>query len=281
MMKSAGTRRVSVARVVANLVAVVVTLSSLLPLVWMFYSSLKTEPEFQMNQIALPQSPQLSNYVHAVQLGNFDRYFVNTVIVTLSVVAVVIASAFVAGYFIARYRFPGRQFVFLLFLSGLLIPVHALMVPIFLQFRSIGLLDTRLGLILAVSATNMSIAVFLFESYVHQIPRSLDEAAYIDGASTGWVLSRVVFPLSKPIAFTASLLCFISAWNEFPLALVLIRTESKGTLPIGLTNFYGQYSIRVTPLLAALVLVTLPLLVLYVVFSRQIASGMTAGAVKG
>ncbi len=275
------TNRLSAGGLVLNAIGLAVSVSCLLPLLWMLYSSVKSESEFAMSIVALPRSIQLSNYARAIQLGKFGRYFANSVAITVAVVAIVLACTFVVGYFVARYRFPGRKAVYVLFLSGLLIPIHALMVPIFLQFRDLGLLNTRVGLILAVAATNMPVSVFLFESYVHQIPRSLDEAAYIDGASTRWVLTRVAFPLCRPVAFTSALLCFISAWNEFPLVLVLIRSESKGTLPIGLTNFVGQYRTDFTSLLAALVLVTIPLLVLYVLFNNQIARGMTAGAVKG
>ncbi|MCG8479647.1 MAG: carbohydrate ABC transporter permease, partial [Spirochaetales bacterium] len=193
----------------------------------------------------------------------------------------VIAACFIVAYFLARFTFRGRNLIFLLFMAGLLIPIHALLVPIFLQFRTVGLLNTRVGLIIVYIAINMPVGVFLFESYVHTIPRELDEAAHLDGATTAWILSRVIFPLSAPIAFTTALLTILRSWNEFPLALVLIRSDALRTLPIGLANFQGTFFTEFTPLFAALVIVTSPVLLLYIFFNRRISRGMVAGAVKG
>lgn len=258
-----------------------ISASSLLPLIWMLYSSLKPESQFTQDILGLPREVVWGNYAKAIRFGSLDQYFFNSVLVTALTVVIVTLTTFVVGYFLARFRFRGRTFVYLLFVMGLLVPIHGLLVPIFLQFRSLGLLDTRGGLILAYTGINMPVAVFLFESYVHTIPRDLDEAAHIDGATVPWILSRIIFPLCAPITFTAALLTTIRAWNEFPLALVLIRSDALRTLPLGLANFQGTYFTEYTPLFAALVVVTIPILVVYIFFNQQLARGMVSGAVKG
>lgn len=267
--------------VLRNALLIFLSAVNVLPLLWMGYSSLKSEARFNQDILGLPRQIRWDNYVKAIRFGRLDGYFLNSVIVTAATVAIVVAACFVVAYFLARYAFRGRNLIFLLFVAGLLIPIHALLVPIFLQFRTIGLLDSRLGLIVVYAAINMPVGVFLFESYIRTIPRELDEAAHIDGATTAWTLRRVIFPLSTPIAFTVALLTILRSWNEFPLALVLIRSDALRTLPIGLANFQGTFFTEFTPLFAALVIVTAPVLLLYIFFNRHISKGMVAGAVKG
>ena len=163
----------------------------------------------------------------------------------------------------------------------MLIPIYALLIPIFVEFKSLGLLNKRYTLILPYIAFALPVAVFLVESSVASVPIEIEEAACIDGSSFLHTMFAIVMPMCRPVLSTSAILTFLNTWNEFPLALVLIRSNSLKTMPIGLTNFVGSYTVNYPLMLAALVVSTLPVVIMYLLFYNQIMKGMTAGAVKG
>lgn len=167
-----------------------------------------------------------------------------------------------------------------MFLSGMLIPIHGLLVPIFVEFKSLGLLDERFTLILPYVTFELPIAIFLLESFIKNLPVEIEEAAYIDGCSTTKMLFRIVLPMCKPVMAAVVILSFLNVWNEFPFALVLINTPALRTLPIGLANFASAHTSNYPQMMAAMVISVIPILALYLGFYRRIISGMTAGAVK-
>jgi raffinose/stachyose/melibiose transport system permease protein len=145
----------------------------------------------------------------------------------------------------------------------------------------LGLYDKFFTLIIPYIAIRLPLSIFLFESFIKTIPIELDEAAYMDGASTFFTMTRIIFPVCKPVMSTIVILAFLDTWNEFPFALVLVTKNIYRTLPVGLTNFYGQYTTNYTTLMAALVLSILPVIIVYLLFYKKVMQGMTAGAVKG
>ena len=247
----------------------------------MIYSSLKTDQEFSLDILSLPKKLIFDNYARAIEEGNIGSYFMNSMFNTLITVAVVIVIAFVTGYCLSRFKFRGRTFVYYMFLSGMLIPIYALLIPIFVEFKSLGLLNKRYTLILPYIAFALPVAVFLVESSVASVPIEIEEAACIDGSSFLHTMFAIVMPMCRPVLSTSAILTFLNTWNEFPLALVLIRSNSLKTMPIGLTNFVGSYTVNYPLMLAALVVSTLPVVIMYLLFYNQIMKGMTAGAVKG
>jgi len=185
------------------------------------------------------------------------------------------------AYALARYSFKLNALIFVLFISGLLVPVHGLLIPVFILFKRINLLDHRFTLILPYIAFGLPLAVFLFESFIKGIPREMEEASFIDGAGLPFTLRRIILPMTAPAVATVTILSFLNCWNEFPFALVLLKTKALKTLPIGLTNFSGQFATDYTKLMAALMITIVPMMIVYFLSYKTIMRGMVAGAVKG
>ncbi len=264
-----------------NIIMILFSITCIFPVIWILYSSLKTKDEFMLDIISLPARPRLDNYYHAFVEGKMYTYFISSIFNSSTTVFLVILIAFCIGYVLSRYRFKGRNFIYTLFIAGMLIPVYALIVPLFVQFKVLGFYDRFFTLIIPYIAIRLPLAIFLFESFIKTIPVELDEAAYMDGASTFFTMSRIILPVCKPVLSTILILAFLDTWNEFPFALVLVTKEVYRTIPVGLTNFYGQYTTDYTTLMAAMVLSILPVIIVYLLFNKKIIQGMTAGAVKG
>lgn len=271
----------SAGRGVYNLILLLFSLVCVFPIIWILYSSLKTKDEFMLSILTLPKNPQFGNYYTAFVKGKMDVYFLNSLLNTTITVMGVIIFSFCIAYPLARYRFRGRNSLYTLFIAGMLIPVYALVVPLFIQFKALEMYDKVGTLILPYIALRLPLSIFLFESFIRTIPMELDEAAYMDGAGTLRTLFRIIFPICLPVMSTVLILSFLDTWNEFPFVLVLITKQSLRTLPVGLTNFYGQYTTDYTTLMAAMVVTMLPVMVVYLFFHKRIIQGMTAGAVKG
>ena len=273
--------RRKILRFITNFLVVVFSLTCIFPIIWTFYSSFKSEGEFLGNIIGLPREPQFTSYLTAVDLMDFGRTFFNTAFNTVISMFFIIIFAMIMGYFLSRYQFRGRGFVYFLILFGMLVPIHGFLVPVYLQFKELGLLNTRITLILPYVAFELPVAVFLMESFMHSIPLDVEEAAIIDGANINQRLFRVVFPMCKPIISTIAILAFLHVWNEFPFGLVLVTDETLKTLPVSLTVFQGQYQISYPNIMAGLILSSIPVIAFYLAFSQKVTDGMVAGAVKG
>ncbi len=271
----------SVLHPMMNLVVAIFSISCVFPIVWLVYSSLKTQAEFSVNIISLPSHPQFANYLYVIQKYKIMGYFWNSLFSTVLSVAFIILLGVVIGYVLARFSFRGRNLLYVFFISGMLIPVQSFLIPLFIQFKSFHMLDNRFTLIPPYVAFGLPVAIFLFESYIKTIPVEMDEAACIDGCSVGRTMTRVIFPLCRPVLATVIILSFLASWNEFSFAMVLTKSEALKTLPVGLANFAGVYKVDYTKLMAALVISILPVIITYLLFYKKIIEGMTAGAVKG
>ena len=264
-----------------NVIISAFSLFCLFPVVWMLYSSMKEESEFKQNLLSLPTQLHFENYQTAVKTGKMDTAFVNSVLVSVTAVVVLLLIAFLAGTIFGRYVFKGKKLLYTMFLMGMLIPVHSLLVPVFIELKTFSLNNNRFVLALIYAAFGLPKAIFLMTTYASTIPRELEEAAIIDGGNTHDVFSRIFLPISKPILSTITILSFLDAWNEFPFSLVLMGKPELKTLPIALTYFTGQYSVDYTPMMAGLAIATLPVVIVYFIFHKKIMEGMVAGAVKG
>jgi len=276
--KKAGRAALSLA---VNAVMLAFSLASLFPFVWMLYSSLKTEAEFALNIISLPAKPVFSNYLNAIQTGHMGEYALNSLFNGAVTVILVVFASFIAAYFISRFNFRGRRLLYGLFVAGGLIPVHSLLVPVFVEYRVLNFLDNRFTLLPVYLAFGLPMAVFLVESFMGSIPIELEEAAVIDGSSLVRTMFTIIMPLCRPVLATVVILTFMNAWNEFPFALVLIRDNALKTIPIGLRNFQGAYTAQYTQFMAGMAVSLVPVMLVYVLFYKKIIDGMSAGAVKG
>ena len=280
-MEKAGILFQKFKRLIINLVVALFSVTCIYPVIWMIYSSLKTGPEFNRNILALPEKLNFENYVKAFKMGKIGLYSLNSLFNAVVSCALVILFAFIVGYFIARYKFRGRKLIYTMFLFGMLVPIHALLVPVFIQYKNFGLFDNRLTLIIPYVALGMPFAIFLMEGFIKTVPKELEEAAYIDGSNFFSTMFRVVFPVCKPTLVTIGILSFLDGWNEYPFALVLIRSDTLKTISLGLLNFNGQYSKEYTIQMAGLIMAMIPIIVIYAIMNKQIIQGMTGGAVKG
>ena len=258
------------------------------PMVWMAYSSLKTDQAIFRDAFALPPAGdmQFSNYAHAWREAHFGDYFLNSVLVTTTSVALIVALGSMAAYALARFYHPAGKAVFWLFLAGLMVPVQLSIVPLFFELRGLGLLNSIWGLILVYTANGLPFAIFILAGFFRGLPRSLYEAAIIDGCGEWSAFWRVMLPLAKPGLVTVAIFQFIGIWKEYFFAFMLTGGDAAGharTLPLGLANLAmaAQYHTDFGMLFAGLVLVTLPILIVYVLLQQHIVRGVTAGALKG
>lgn len=248
------------------------------PLAWMLYSSLKTNQEIFAHPFSLPASPQWSNLVDAWTAGQLGRLYLNSLFVTGSAVLIVVALASLAAYAFARLSFPGRDALFYLFLVGLLLPPQTVIIPLYTLLRDLGLLNTHLALILPYASWPMALTIYLLRSFYRTLPGELEDAARIDGAGMFQTFWHVMLPLVRPAIVTMVILNAVNLWNELLFAMLFIRDEGLRTLPAGLLAFYGYYSVDYKLVFAALSIATVPVLVLYFVFQRQIIAGLTVGS---
>jgi raffinose/stachyose/melibiose transport system permease protein len=256
-------------------------LTAIFPPIWMFYNSLKTNREFSHNIVSLPSRITLENYETIFGSSLVFRALFNSLFNSGIATAAIIAISFVIAYFLARYKFPGRNVLYAFFLFGLLVPIYGLLVPVFIQFRDMGMLNNRFTLLLPYIAFGLSQAIFLIEGYIHSIPPELEEAAYIDGASFTQMLIHIILPICTPVIATAAILSFLATWNEFGFALVLLTGEEFKTIPLWLNTFQGERTVNYTTLMAALTIASIPVVSVYLLFRDKIIQGFIDGALKG
>ncbi len=264
-----------------NVPIMILSVTCIFPVVWLIYSSLKTDAEFALSPAALPTEIHFSNYIVAFKKANFGIFVFNSAFNSVVSLLLVLIISFIMGYILSRYRFIGRNFIYAMLMAALMIPVYALMVPIFIQEKRMGILNTRLSLIPVYVAMELPTSVFLIDGYLKSISVDLEDAASIDGASLPRIMFTIMMPICRPILSTIVILTFMHVWNEFPFAQVLLSDENIKTISIGLTYFTSQYTTSYTLLLSALTMATIPILIIYMLFYNKIMEGMMAGAIKG
>jgi raffinose/stachyose/melibiose transport system permease protein len=254
----------------------------LYPFAMLILGSLKDEPEFFQNPVGLPSHFAWLNYAIGWQQAHIPQYSVNSMIVASGTVCLTVACATTASFGLSRFRFRGRNVIYLSFVVLLTLPVQVYIIPLYIIVVRSGLADRLLGLVLVYTAGNLPLAVFLFKTYFDGLPVDLLDAAKLDGCTEWQVFRRIVLPLSRPVIATVSIFTFVQAWNEFFLALVFIHTPERLTLPLGLQNFFvNQFQTQFPQLFATLALSIAPLVIVYLILQRQFIAGLTAGAVKG
>lgn len=284
-MKDNGTHKVKkgILAVFMNLILWIFSLSCIFPIIWMIYSSLKEKRVFNADIIGLPKEPTLINYIRILTNSDYHlgESMWNSARTTIISIALIVVFSFIVGYILSRVRFKLNRVIYVMFLMGMLIPIHSLLVPIYIVFKECNLSNQWFTLLLPYVSFGLPMGIFLVEGYVKTIPVSLEEAASIDGSSFSHTLWTIIFPLCKPILVTVAIIQVFSCWNEFSFALVLLKDVSLQTVPLALTQFKGQFASDYPKQMAAMLITMAPIVVLYFAFSKQIIKGMVAGAVKG
>ena len=282
--KSAGTKvKKGVLGVILNLILWIFSLTCIFPLVWMLYSSLKEKRQFNADIIGLPSNPTLANYQKILSNKDYNllQTMGNSLRSTVLSVVLIVLIAFIVGYILARIDFKLNKPLYVMFLMGMLIPIHSLMVPIYIIFSKAGLSTHWYTLLFPYVAFALPMSIFLVQGYVRGIPTELEEAAAIDGSSFSKTLFGIILPVCKPILVTVAIINVFGCWNEFSFALILIKDSALYTVPLGLKQFTGQFNSDYPKIMAAMLMTMSPIVVFYFAFSKQIIKGMVAGAVKG
>jgi ABC-type glycerol-3-phosphate transport system permease component len=252
------------------------------PFVWMALSSVKTLSElYTVPPVWLPEVLSFENYRKVIFESNVPRYFLNSAVISIGATALALCLAIFASYGLARFHFKGKGAYQAAILLGQLLPTAAIIVPLFVTLRVLGLVNTYLGLILVYMIITLPLSVWMLTSYFKAIPVELEEAAIIDGCSRLGVLFRITLPLSAPGIVAIVVYAFVTTWNEFIFALVLAQDYRVKTLPIGIAEFTTEFNTDWGAVMAASLIMTLPIAILFFAMQRLFVGGLTAGAVKG
>ena len=262
--------------------AALVAAVCLFPFLWMWMSSIKELRElYTIPPVWFPAMPTLENYRTVLFESNVPRYFLNSLIISFGATGLALFIAIFAAYGFARFKFRGKTFYQSFVLIGQLLPTAAIIVPLFVTLRTLGLVNTYLGLILVYMIITLPLAVWMLTSYFRSIPVELEEAAIIDGSSRIGVLFRITLPLSIPGIIAVLVYSFVTTWNEFIFALTFATDSSVKTLPIGLAEFTTEFNTDWGAVMATSMIMTVPIAVLFLSMQRMFVGGMTAGATKG
>lgn len=273
-------RRTRVATVIPHGALGIWGIVILVPMLFVLWLSFKSLTGIISQPFSPPPSPDWQNYSTAWTSGNLLTYIINTIVIAVSAVVIILLLSSLAAFAISRFRFKGDQALYLFFLAGLALPIQIIALPIFVLMRQLNLLDNLLSLVLVYSAGGLAFGIFLLVNFMRNIPRELEDAAYVDGASALQVYWRVVMPLVRPALSIVAIFNFLTAWNGFFFPLILINNPHRMPVPLGILQFAGVYLSQYNLMFAALVIVSIPTLVAFIVVSRQFRRNMLAGGLK-
>jgi len=262
-------------------VLVAVALAIAVPLLIVVLTSVRTTPVLYANPLSLPQAFSLDGYERVLAGDQMPRYTANSVLVTGSTVALVLGLGSMAAYAITRMRGRMSTATFALFVAGMLVPVQVYMLPLFVIVDLLGLVDTLVAVVLSSVAQQLPIAVLVLTGFLRALPRDLFEAGFVDGGTEFQVYRRIAMPLVAPAMATVGIFSLVITWNDLLTPLLLVRGQSRRTLPLALLQFRGEFVTDYPALFAGVVLASLPMVVAYVLLQRRFVDGLTAGAVKG
>jgi multiple sugar transport system permease protein len=268
----------NVVRTIWMLVALVLGLMTIFPLFWMLSIAFKPSAEV-FKPYLIAEAPTWDNFLYVFTEVPFLKYLGNTFFVSAVVTIIALFFHTMAGYALARLRFPGRETIFILIFSTFLVSLPVIIVPLFILVRAMGMLNTYAGII--VPAIFHAFGIFLLRQYYLSLPRELEEAAIIDGASYWRIYWSVVLPLSRPIIASLAILFFLANWNSFLWPLTVASDQNLWVVQVGIANFRSQYSTSWNYIMAASTIVATPMLVLFVIFQRQIMESIKTSGLKG
>jgi raffinose/stachyose/melibiose transport system permease protein len=262
--------------VILGIVLALISAIMIYPLLWTVSTSFKTNRELFLDPWGLPSNPTLENYIKALERGNMGIAVVNSLIVSLSSIALISIIAPLAAYATSRVEFRLRTLVSNLLIAGFFIAPHAVLVPLLLLLRDLGLIDTHLGLILSYVGWNLPFAILFMKAFFVSVPQTIQDSAKVDGLSNYSIYTKIMLPLALPTILTVATITFIGVWNDFLFAFVFLRSPSNFTVPINLLNFTtGKYGNDYVAQSAAVIISAIPTIVLYTVFAEKIRRGVS------
>jgi ABC-type glycerol-3-phosphate transport system permease component len=264
-----------------HLTLVLLALFTLFPVILVVSTTLKTSQDVKVNPFGLFSSFSMENLRTAWTVGNFDDYLLNSVLLTVPSTLLVVVLATMAGYAFARLPFRGRTLAFYLVVFGLLVPFFAYMIPLYFQMRSMGLLDSLIGVNLVLASTQLSFGTWFMRAFFSDLPAELEQAARVDGASEFQIFLRIMVPLVTSGMGALAVFTFLQNWNNFLVPLLYMPGGGYRPLTLGLYLFIGGRSVDIGPLAAGTLITILPVIALFVVLQRQVTQGFLTGAVKG
>lgn len=260
---------------------ILVSLSCLFPLWWAFASSLKTQETVFTDLSLFPKVPQWGNYFDAWIKSNFSLYFLNSLFYTVTVVIGVILIASMAAYAFSRLQFPGKNILFLVLISTMMIPIPGSFIALYVLLNKLNLVDTRLGYILPQINGGLALGIFLLKTFFDDLPKELEDSARIDGCGRFRVYWHIALPLARPAIAVLAIFNILAVWNEYLLAMLVLSAKNLMPLQRGLMVFQGAHITQYPLLMAGIVITIVPVLVVYLMLQKHIIKGITAGAVKG
>ncbi|MBO4903247.1 MAG: carbohydrate ABC transporter permease [Lachnospiraceae bacterium] len=260
---------------------IILALIYLLPLAWVVITSLKDDSVLMISPWALPARPMFENYSFSWTMGHLGTATLNSFIVCTVTLFFSMVFGAMAAFGIAKMRWKLSKYMLIYFMVGMMIPVHCVLIPLFVQFSSLKLSNTLVGIVIPYITFSLPITIYILVGFFESIPNELFESACIDGCSVFRMFTTVGIPLAKTGFMVTGLMTFVGNWNELLLAMVFISNEAKKTLPVSLTKFVGPYHTNYCQMFAAIMIAVIPTIVVYCCFANQIVEGLTAGAVKG
>ncbi len=268
---------------ILNIILAIWAAVVIFPMVWLLYSSFKTDQEIFFSPWTLPSQPQWDNFARAWTEAHIGDYFLNSFLVVIPSLFLIVFLSAMTAYVLARFPFPGNRFIFYLFMAGMLFPIFMALIPLFFLVRTLGMLNTYHGLVLVYVAYSFPFSVFFLTGFFKSLPSELHEAAIIDGASQYQVFFKIMLPLAQPGLISIGIFNFLGMWNQYLLPVVLMTDSKRYLLTQGLAFMLHQqyYKNDWSGLFAAVSLIMIPSLIVYVIFQGQIQKGITVGALKG
>lgn len=277
-------KRKAGSKIVSFILAFIIVLFAVFPFVWILSTSFKHSSEIYSTPTFIPSEPTLDGYSDILfkESKNFDfKIWVrNSVLVSVGTTIFSLVIATLGGYGISRYRFKGRGFLSYFILMTQVVPASLLIIPLYVTMNTLGLIDTLASLVLAYTTFSIPFCTWMMKGFFDSIPRSLDEAAMVDGCGPFRAYVRVVLPLTMPGLVATGIFSFISGWNEYLFASIFVQRYQNWTIPRGIASFIGQYSTNWAAVMAGAALITVPIVVIFLLLQKYLVSGMTAGAVK-
>jgi len=268
-------------KIIVGLFLSIIVVISLVPFIWVLFSSFKTNSEILSSSFGFPTGLHFQNYQTAFKLAPLTVFYRNSIFVACMATLLNLFVCTMAAYVVVRCRFKMKSVVTMVFSLGLIIPSAALIQPLYTTFNNAHLYNTLTGLILVYTAFGMPTTFYIMVSYIKTIPYTLEEAAYIDGSGFARTFLTIVLPITRPAFATAGVIQFLLAWNEFQFALTLTGDTMKRTLPIALYYFKSAFASDYGAMFAATVVVVIPSIITFIVLQKQVISGLAAGSVKG
>ncbi|MCC2591872.1 carbohydrate ABC transporter permease [Tessaracoccus sp. OS52] len=256
-------------------------LGTIYPMLYAFNISFKSRREYVLDRLGLAQGINISNFVDAWNQAGMAQYFTNTIIVTVASVALLLVFGSMAGYSLSHLAFRGNRAVFLTILACMMIPFQVVMVPVIKLLSELSLMNTHPGLILVYVAQFLPFTVYFMTAYYSGIPASITEAARVDGNGIFGVWLRIMLPIGKPALLSLGILNALFCWNDILIALLIMQSPANRTVMVGVSALRGQYPDNVPTYIAGVLIAVIPLVVVYLIFQRQITAGVTAGSTKG